>query len=401
MATNDQTFSNNKKVKMIATAVYANCPYLKKAHSYIPQSEMENKKYGGSYTVYIPDPGKTRIAKSSAGKAGLTADIDPINEVEYEIELKAGLNDCELTQWNKLNDVEDFKKQIAIPRGKSLARSVEKEAIDSTIWRAAQAVVGVAGLEVLADASGALDMAGAVGEKVSFINPTVGAKIAAKALGAFNQQDIAKDLYRDKFLGRYAEAAVVTESYMPVITASTARTASVTLTPVSTEDGVIGFDAIKKVTGTAKAGDAFKAEGLKMVDKNGVQVDSDYIIVVGEDGEIPELRIEVEGKSCNNANAWVAAGTDSLTLTSILEDGKKYFVTQTRLESAVGFDSYKFAELPGSKMTEEKFEGSEIAVQCYEGGDINTFSSAVRMVVPFACGLPDPRESVLAYISLN
>jgi len=90
-----------------------------------------------------------------------------------------------------------------------------------------------------------------------------------------------------------------------------------------------------------------------------------------------------------------------LTLTSILEDGKKYFVTQTRLESAVGFDSYKFAELPGSKMTEEKFEGSEIAVQCYEGGDINTFSSAVRMVVPFACGLPDPRESVLAYISLS
>ena len=36
MATNDQTFSNNKKVKMIATAVYANCPYLKKAHSYFP-----------------------------------------------------------------------------------------------------------------------------------------------------------------------------------------------------------------------------------------------------------------------------------------------------------------------------------------------------------------------------
>lgn len=401
MATNDQTFSNNKKVKMIATAVYANCPYLKKAHSYIPQGEMENKKYGGSYTVYIPDPGKTRIAKSSDGKSGLTADIDPINEVEYEIELKAGLNDCELTQWNKLNNIEDFKKQIAIPRGKSLARSVEKEAIDSTIWRAAQAVVGTAGLEVLADASGALDMAGAVGEKVSFINPTVGAKIAAKALGAFNQQDIAKDLYRDKFLGRYAESAVVTESYMPVITADTTRTAAVTLTAVKVGDDTIGFEPIKKVTGTAKAGDAFKAEGLKMVDKNGVQVDADYIIVVGEDGEIPELRIEVEGKSCNNANAWVAAGTTTLTLTSILENGKKYFVTQTRLESAVGFDSYKFAELPGSKMTEDRFEGSEIAVQCYEGGDINTFSSAVRMVVPFACGLPDPRESVLAYISLD
>lgn len=400
MATNDQTFSNNKKVKMIATAVYANCPYLKKAHSYVPQDQMENKKFGNKYSVYIPDPGKTRIASATAGKTGLAAQYDAINEVEYEIVCDAALNDCELSLWNKLGDIEDFKNQIALPKGRSVARGVEKAAIDKTVFEAAQAVVGEAGLEILSEAQGALDMTGAVGNKVTFINPTVGTKIAAKALGAFNNPDIAKDLYRDNWLGKYGASTIVTESYMPVVVGSSARTASVTLTGVTADGEVIGFEPIKSVSGTAVKGDAFKVEGLKLVDKNGVQTDADYVIIVGDNGKIAELRIEVEGKSCNNANAWVAEGTTSLTLVPMLEHGKKYAVTQCRIDSAVAFDSYKFAELPGTKMTTEKFEDSAIAVQTYEGGNIDTFTSGVRIVVPFAVGLPDPRESVVAYIEM-
>ena len=400
MATNDQSFSNNKKVKMIATAVYANCPYLKKAHSYIPKDQMENKKYGNKYSVYIPDPGKTRIVSSTAGKSGLAAQYDSINEIEYEIVCDAALNDCELTLWNKFGDMESFKDQIALPHGRSVARGVEKAAIDKTVFQASQAVVGVAGLEILSEAQGALDMTGAVGNKVTFINPTVGTKIAAKALGAFNNPDISKELYRDNWLGKYGASTIVTESYMPVVVGSSASTAAVTLTAVSADGVVVGFEPIKSITGTAKKGEAFSVAGLKLVDKNGIQTDADYVIVVGAGGNVAEIRIEIEGKSCNNANAWVPAGTDSLTLVHLLEDGVKYAITQCRIEGAVAFDSYKFAELPGTKMTSEKFEDSAIEVQTYEGGNIDTFSSGVRIVVPFAVGLPDPRESVLAYIKL-
>ena len=400
MATNDQSFSNNKKVKMIATAVYANCPYLKKAHSYIPKDQMENKKYGNKYSVYIPDPGKTRIVSSTAGKSGLAAQYDSINEIEYEIVCDAALNDCELTLWNKFGDMESFKDQIALPHGRSVARGVEKAAIDKTVFQASQAVVGVAGLEILSEAQGALDMTGAVGNKVTFINPTVGTKIAAKALGAFNNPDISKELYRDNWLGKYGASTIVTESYMPVVVGSSSTTAAVTLTAVSADGVVVGFEPIRSVTGTATKGEAFTVEGLKLVDKNGIQTDADYVIVVGDSGKIAELRIEIEGKSCNNANAWVPAGTDSLTLVHLLEDGAKYAITQCRIEGAVAFDSYKFAELPGTTMTSEKFEDSAIEIQTYEGGNIDTFSSGVRIVVPFAVGLPDPRESVLAYIKV-
>lgn len=391
-------FSNNKKVKMIATAVYANCPYLKKAHSYIPKDQMENKKYGNKYSVYIPDPGKTRIVSASDGKSGLAAQYDSINEIEYEIVCDAALNDCELTLWNKFGDIESFKDQIALPHGRSVARGVEKAAIDKTVFQASQAVVGVAGLEILSEAQGALDMTGAVGNKVTFINPTVGTKIAAKALGAFNNPDISKELYRDNWLGKYGASTIVTESYMPVVVGSSASTAAVTLTAVSADGVVVGFEPIRSVTGTAKKGEAFSVQGLKLVDKNGIQTDADYVIIVGDNGKIAELRIEIEGQSCNNANAWVAAGTESLTLVPLLEDGVKYAITQCRIEGAVAFDSYKFAEIPGTTMTSEKFEDSAIEIQTYEGGNVDTFSSGVRIVVPFAVGLPDPRESVLAYI---
>lgn len=400
MATNDQSFSTNKKVKMIATAVYANCPYLKKAHSYIPKDQMENKKYGNKYSVYIPDPGKTRIVSSTDGKSGLAAQYDSINEIEYEIVCDAALNDCELTLWNKFGDMESFKDQIALPHGRSVARGVEKAAIDKTVFQASQAVVGVAGLEILSEAQGALDMTGAVGNKVTFINPTVGTKIAAKALGAFNNPDISKELYRDNWLGKYGASTIVTESYMPVVVGSSASTAAVTLTAVSADGVVVGFEPIRSVTGTATKGEAFTVQGLKLVDKNGIQTDADYVVIVGEGKKIAEIRIEIEGKSCNNANAWVPAGTESLTLVPLLEDGVKYSITQCRIEGAVAFDAYKFAELPGTTMTSEKFEDSAIEIQTYEGGNIDTFSSGVRIVVPFAVGLPDPRESVLAYIKM-
>lgn len=400
MATNEQVFTDNQKVKMIATAVYANCPYLKKAHSYIPMDQMENKKYGGHYFVYLPDPGKSRILSSTEGKAGLVAQYDAINEIPYEIVCDAADNDCEITLWNKMNDIESFKNQIALPRGRSVARKVEQAAINKTVYQATQAVVGDAGLEILSEAQGALDMTGAVGNKVTFINPQVGTRIAAKALGSFNNPDIAKDLYRDNWLGKYGASTIVTESLMPIVVGSSARTASVTLTPVSTDGEVVGFEPIKSVTGTAKKGDAFKVEGLKIVDKNGIQTDADYVIIVDDNGKIPELRIEIEDKACNNANAWVAEGTESLTLVPMLEDGVKYAVTQCRIDGAVAFDSYKFADLPGTKMTTEKFEDSAIEVQTYEGGNIDTFTSGVRIVVPFAVGLPDPRESVVAYIKM-
>ena len=188
------TFSNNHKTKLIAGEVYDNLPYLKKAHSYMSQGELEGKKYGKTYSIYIPDPGEVRD--------GLEASPDAINEVEVDVTLQNKNTSVELDAWNKLTDIESFTNEIAKPRGVKLARSVEKDAIDQTINKAFQIVEGSANFKTLTDMSKALDEVGVAGTKVSFVKPSVAGTIAAGGLANFIPSEIQSKIYKHLF-GHY------------------------------------------------------------------------------------------------------------------------------------------------------------------------------------------------------
>jgi len=378
-------FANNLKVKLIAGAVYSNVPYVKKAHSYIPQSELEGKKYGRTYKVYIPDPGKA--------VDGLVASPDDVQEVEVDVTLNNINTSLNVDAWDNLTNVESFVDEIANPRGRMLARTIEKKAIDETIFRAAQAVVGAQSLETLAKASGCLDEAGVAGTKVSFIKPTVGAELSAQALGKFIPNDIQADIYRDKYLGQFAGASQIEESLLPTVVGDDS---TITITLTKNADDATVVDPVSVATG-AKKGQAYKVEGLKIVDKNGIKTDQDYIVVCTKDGEIPEIRVacnDLTGDS-SNANAWIEAYAATLTGTNILTNGKEYLVGQVRTESAVGFDSYKFSDLPGSETETYDFDG--ISVKMSKFGDGINMRSLVRLDIPYAVSLPDHREAVIAY----
>ena len=379
-------FSNTQKVKMIATEVADKCPYLKEATSYMTQGQLEGKKYGRTYKVYIPDPGKV--------VDGLDADPADINEVEVPVTLENKNTSFEVNVWNKLTDIEDFKKEIVKPKAVLLAQSLDKAAIDKTVFNAAQAVVGSANFATLSDASMALDEAKVAGTKVCFVKPTVAGKIANGGLANFIPDDIQRDIYRENYLGQYAGAAVINEANLPVVDATniSAAAASVTLTDVSGK----GFEPITSVSGTGlKAGWAFTADGLKVVGKDGIQTDQDYAIIVDKDGKIPELRITVEGQAFGNPNAWVKSGTSALTLSPILEEGKKYFVGQVRTQKALGVDTYKFDDLPGSENATETVDGISIKMSQY--GDGNHMKVLGRLDAPHAFTLPEQREAVAVY----
>lgn len=385
-------FANNLKVKLIAGAVYSNVPYVKKAHSYIPQSELEGKKYGRTYKVYIPDPGKA--------VDGLTASPDDVQEVEVDVTLNNINTSLNVDAWDSLTNIESFVDEIANPRGRMLARTIEKKAIDETIFRAAQAVVGSQSLETLAKAAGCLDEVGVAGTKVSFIKPTVGAEISSQALGKFIPNDIQADIYRDKYLGQFAGASQIEESLLPTVVGDDS---SITITLTKNEEkndqnDVINTTVNPIVTATgAKKGQAYKVAGLKIVDKNGIKTDQDYIIVCTKDGEIPEIRVacnDLTGDS-SNANAWIEAYAATLNGTNILTNGTEYYVGQVRTEAAVGFDSYKFSDLPGSETETYDFDG--ISVKMSKFGDGINMRSLVRLDIPYAVSLPDHREAVIAY----
>lgn len=394
----NNNFSNSHKTKMIAGAVYNEVPYLKKAHSYMTQGELEGKKYGRTYSVYIPDPGH------ASNGLDITNDVDSINEIEVTVELDNIKTGCELTAWNKLTDEDSFRDEIAKPKGVMLGRALEKSAIDKTVFDAAQVAIGAADFATLSDGAGKLDEVGVAGKKVSFVKPTVMSKIANSGLAKFIPADKQKEIYQDKYLGEYATASQIEEALLPVVDfTSYAAPTAITLTPIVDANGVtVGYEPVTNIGATTK-GWAFGVSGVKIVDKTGMYTDQDRIVIAkNAAGDIAELRIAVEGQTpVNNPNAWVAAGFAGTLTFTLLKDEQgntldgEFYVGQVRTETALGFDTYKFDDLPGSENETQDFQGISVKMSSY--GDGYKMQSLVRLDIPHAVCLPDARESVVMY----
>lgn len=390
-------FSNTKKVKMIAAQAIDNMDFIKASRSYMSQSDLKNKKYGHSYKIYLPDPGKV--------VNGIVADPDSINEVEVEVLMDNNNTSCELTAWNSLTDIEDFKQQIAVPRGNHLARETQRQIVNANVFKSAQAVVASApGFGVLSDAASAINELAVGGNLVSFMKPEVMGKIAASGLANFIPAQNAKDIYSDNYLGQYAGASQIQLAVLPVLTTPADMSATISLTQVTDSDSnVIGFAPITSITAgagvTLKPGLAYKATGLKVVDSTGIQTDQDYaIITIGADGSIPELRITIDGQGYNNPNAWVEAGTTTLTLTPLLTASKKYWVGEVRSEDALAYDAYRFEDLPGSENEDVAATVGGVTVKMSQYGNGQTLTKAVRLDLPFAAGIVDHRSCATVYI---
>ena len=384
-------FSNNKKVKLIAGEVYDNLPYLKKAHSYMTQGELEGKKYGKTYNIYITDPGEV--------KDGLEASPDTVTEVEVPVTLQNKNTSIELDAWNRLTDIESFTKEIAKPRGVKLARSIEKDAIDQTINKAFQVVEGSANFKTLTDMSKALDEVGVAGTKVSFVKPTVAGTIANGGLANFIPSEIQTKIYKDAYLGQYAGASVIEESLMPVVNIAGTETAAFAVKNVSGVGAesatVVGYE----VTGfTGAAGVPFKLEGVKIVGVDGMETDQDFFVIADKDGNIPSVRIAVQGHNVNNANGWVESGSFTPSATLAVASGK-YALGQCRTEEAVGFDTYKFADLPGSENETVAVNNLSLKMSTY--GDGKYMTTLTRIDAPYAVTLPDPRNAVVGFFKIS
>ena len=382
-------FSNNHKTKLIAGEVYDNLPYLKKAHSYMTQGELEGKKYGKTYSIYIPDPGQVMD--------GLEANPDAINEVKVDVTLQNKNTSVELDAWNKLTDIESFTNEIAKPRGVKLARSIEKDAIDQTINKAFQIASGTANFKTLTDMSKALDEVGVAGTKVSFVKPTVAGEIANGGLANFIPSEIQTKIYKDAYLGQYAGASVIEESLMPIVTVGGSETAAMAVSAVTAKDGTATITAGYDVAFTAAPGVPFKVNA-KLIGVDGMETDQDLYIIADKDGNVPAVRFAVEGHNVNNANAWVPTGYTTAAPTLAVAAGK-YALGQCRTEDAVGFDTYKFSDLPGSE--NETVSVNNVSLKMSTYGDGKFMTTLTRIDAPYAVTLPDPRKAVVGYFKIG
>ena len=388
-------FTNNTKVKLVAGALADAMDYTKASVSKMSQSEFKGKKFGKSYTVYIPTTGKV--------VEGTTADPSDVTEVPTVIQLNNFNTSVELGPWNTLADIEDFAAEIAKPLGNSLARTEEKRIIKDNVFKSMQTVVATsASFGLLSKAAAALRQLAVGGEIVSFLNPDVAAEISASGLANFIPSDIQKRIYSDAYLGQYAGAAQIETPDLPTITTpdSAIPSATISLTAIKDSDNnTIGFEPVDQISGTGLIpGLVYKATGLKVVDQSGIQTEQEVsIIVLDTAGHISPLRITIDGEGCNNPNAWVPSGTSSLSLSAALEAETTYYVMQVRTKDCFTFDTFRFEDLPGSENEEVSVVGGH-SVKMSMYGTGNTLNKLVRLDAPYAAGIFEPRGSVTVFL---
>ena len=405
-------FSNNKKVQIFAAAVADEMDYVKASVSKLSESDMANKKFGRSYNIYLPDPGKVI--------QGIKADSDEIDEVEVPIYLDNFNTSVTIDAWAEKTDIEDFTAEVAKPRAVKLARTEQKNIVEGNCFKSFQAVVktGTPGFDLLSDAADALRELSVAGDVVDFQAPSVLGKISSSNIGKFFEDQKAKELYTKAYIGTFDSADHIGLAVLPKITVPSITTPTVSATATASGNGFV----INTITGTGLvAGLAYSVVddngvAVKIVDPSGLETDQDLVIITtpvfdGYDTRangkkiktkigIPEIRITKQGYADGNPNAWCDASAASFTLVPLLTAGKKYAVGQLRLVDALAYDGYKFKNLPGSD-NEAVATVAGVTAKMSMYGEGEYLEKMIRVDLPFAAGLMDPRLSVTTYLQLN
>lgn len=405
-------FVNAKHVEHIAAVVADNMPYLVKSRSGLSQEQLKGKKFGTTYNLYLSPLATVR--------KGVCAEPETLKEIETPVHTENQHMAFELGAWDKDWNIGDFDSEIAVPNGQSLAANIQKDIVDATVFTAAQAVVGTPSFATLSDASAALDEISVTGNIVSFMKPTIQAKIAASGLATFVTAQAQADLYGENYLGQYAGATQVELKELPEITTPTSEGMAATITATPDDSGDY-FEQITEISGAGIVkGLAYTVEALdsdggslgnvKIVDRAGLATDQDWVVIAqtkskGGKAKIPMLRIAIQKEDADgnlyvpkgesNPNAWVVGGVASFRLTPILEASTKYSIGQVRTENAVVFDSYKFNDLPGSENSVKTVGG--VTVKMSRFGDGQCLNEMVRIDAPYAAALPVARDAVVVY----
>lgn len=401
------SLTNNKKVKLVAANVADSRIFTKASVSKMKASDFEGKKYGKSYTLYIP--GKPKLVN------GVVANPSDIVEVETQVFLDNDNVSTTLGPWQRLGDIESFQNEVAGPWALTLGRGQEKKIVANEIFKAMIAVVAPKTSQALDGAS--FDVLGKTTAKLrklaissgltGFLDPEVRSEIAGKGLDKFIPSEKMAAIYGEANIGRYGTADWAETPDLPVVvTPASAATASITLTAAQDAGGntLPWFETVTTVSGTNLfKGAIFNVAGLKIVDCSGIETEVPIQVVVlsangaGTSGTISPLRIAQHGETGNNPNAWVATGTSTLTLTYALGTSKTYVVNEVRTKDCFAYDTYQFDVLPGSQdEMVSTVGGSSVKMRIF--GDGTNLDKLVRIDSTYASSLFEPREAALIYV---
>lgn len=422
MAIAPNSFTNRKKLSLLATALRDNMPYVRASKQEFPQSELKGKKFGSAVHTTLVDPGSVQD--------GIIADPDTITEVQLTAIMANKNTSVETDMWENFVDVEDFSKEVLKPKGLKLARTIEKDIIDQNVYASVQAVVqpkvggaSVFDTGIIGDASSALGELAVAGRLVCFQSPSLLGKISRGLQRNFLPDDIMKDIYKSRYLGECENSSVIEQPLMPKITMpanmDTAPTITFTVANTDSSSNALNYEPVSTITvsdgGKALVeGAAYQIPNVFVVDQSGMRSAQPFVVIYHKEingvshgqatygFKIPEIRLAVgDQKGAGNPNAWTPAPLSNLTvtLTPLLTAGSSYLVGQTRLDDALIVDSYAFEDLPSSR-TENVGVDGPITLKCMEFGDGKNGVQLTRIDAPYLSKIWDERLSVTTYVEV-
>ena len=408
-STTGNSLQTNKKVQLFAAMLSDDVNYLKESVKAIPESELKGKKFGQSFTFYLPS--------NPIATVGQSLDITNSTKDIFEIPLYGSMSNanCPVNydSWEEMTRIEDFAKTILAPMADVLGAGITQYAINACAFASDGAIVvgKDANGDSLISANTFIGLASrarsvrAGAKLTAFAHPQIIGNASAKALGLFNAPEIAKELYGNAALGDIASSTVVTENYMPVIEVGSLPA----VTAVSLVDGVATVTGTNLVEGAAfnvanASGVFFHPTDLIskpiMLEKRAFIVTN--VNAAGTSGTVTgHIRFQTKA-GVAQVSATVTGEENDFTTgsvwTSLLSADKVYAVIQVRTGDQVNFTPTTFPAAKGCA-TETQRVGSYSA-NYTAWTNPNTLATLARMDVPMLVCPTQSRLSRLAYVEI-
>lgn len=426
----DYSAARQEFVDRINAEVSTNIPFIQKRVNYGKDAINKNTRSNGIIHLYVPaggTGGTEELSDADGIKSGAldrTDDTSKANASYYEVKCYAH-NGWELFSHSALEDmfqIGDIDKNIVEGRKISLTQNINKDLVSRNWTRANGACVAGSdeiGFVAMNKAISILEVIKASGSWTGFMSPMFKSKLgteSAKKNGGFDVPDeIMREMYGRKGIGRYADTDWVNEAFMPEFTTGALNTtdteSGITVkadvsTQGATEITITGFTA----SGTIKKGTPFTVEGvydvtmgagLPIAEKKVFIVQADASAVADSDKYKYTLKVlpmyfndSTKGYQNNlyNADSKIPAEAE---VKGLCAASTTYYTCLIKEDRSFNWTPFALPDVDGCKNTTTSTD--DLTIQLVSGGDLLKRYNSMRFDSPYFGDIVDPRANRLVY----
>lgn len=425
----DYSAARQEFVDRINAGVVLDIPFIQQKENYGKTALNEDARSNGIIHLYVPAGGTGDVEQLTDENGPIDGALDRTNDVNYshasfyKVECYS-YNAWELyshTALEKMFQTGNIDKNIKEGRINHLSQNVEKYLVNKSWTKANGACIAASteiGFVAMSKALALMQTIKAEGNWTGFLSPLFKSKLStesAKKNGGFDVPDeIMREMYGRRSIGRYGEVDWVNEAFMPEFSTGALNTtdsaSGITVkSDVSaqgaTEITITGFNA----AGTIKKGTPFTIEGVYDVTTAGLPITELKVFIVQEDAssaadtvgykytlKVLPIYFNDRTKGYRN-NVYVSGSEISATAVvhGLCDASTTYMVGYIKEAKALNWTPFELPDVESCTNTTTSTE--DLTIQLASGGELLKRKNMMRFDCPFFGDIVDPRACRLVY----